>query len=240
MKNQAADKKQIAVLGVLLTVMLGVGAFQLMGGSPPPQKPVVKKEDAAAGGSGAVAMTDPTPVDGTRDPNLKPLEQTDPFEPEGGWKGDDPVKEPAKTPDGGGTGETTPKPDPKPQPGPVAGNFGKYGYEELPMAKPGDPTAPAPPGGPVAIQPERDTVYCAGIINGAEPMAILADETGKQTLVKLGGKYKNARLKSVGSRHVVVEYAGKKRTELRVSSAPEKPDVSAGGQPAAPAPNETH
>jgi len=235
MKSQTPDKKQVIVLGVLLTVMLGVGAFQLMGGSPPPPKKAEVKKDAKGGAPGsALATTDPDAVDGKRDPKLADLAPVDPFMPPGGYTNPDGSK--------GATAPTIPNPTPDANkvatntgasnhgPDPMNGKVNGLGL--LPTVSPDDPHGPMKPGGEAALNAEP-AIYCSGVVMGANPVAILTDETGNQSVVPIGAKFKGkARLISIDTRHVVVEY-DHKRQKLQVAAAPDKPAVG-DSQPARP------
>lgn len=157
------EKKQLAVVGVLVVLILGVGAFQFMRGSEPPPVATAKETKAT---EVKPEKAEPKNV------GLPPLAQKDPFQPstfitEGTTVANDqvPPKQPVQ--------QTHGKPklgiDPDFQLDRI--KFGPAGTKEV---KPVEP--PKPEFGYNLI----------GIIDGAHPAAVFEDGQGNQQLVEVG------------------------------------------------------
>lgn len=157
------EKKQMAVLGALALMIVCVGAFQFMGGSPEPivaepTKKVEKNTDKSEDGvkKGPKNPEFATPL-GKKDPfQIAPFAFSAPEEP----------KPPVQ--------ETT-----KPPPLPAVGKGGG-----IP-----DYTGVLPAGGlEPAIVPEvpKFTYRLVGVIEGKFPSAVFADANGNQRLVEIG------------------------------------------------------
>ncbi len=187
------DKQKLIIVGVLGVLVIGIGAFQFMGGEPP-KKPVAKKAATDAEAKKATESTEPVDekkidlgrlIAGT-------LPQRDPFRP---------VDIPA-VPDPKPSGQPTEaaKPDavaqtpPKPEPTrPRQPNMGSMRPPSMSGQAPMNPMAGLPPegaigGGPgVAIQsaaplrqPGEPAYSVAGVVIGKEKMVVLQDDNGNQ------------------------------------------------------------
>lgn len=209
------DKKKLAILGVLAVVVLGIGAFTMMGGSPAPA-PVVETtstEDASAGTEGTAEGGEVLSEDGTvvaeMVPVLDPVTGEPVIDPETGEPKMEPKKDPNNllamvelpqrdpfAPPAGAVLDNTPPPAPapvepprrEPEPARPAGNPDGY----APMAPPALPGSLA--GGPIgggdsapALTPQVPRYRIKGVVIGARPLAVFEDSDGNQKLVGLGG-----------------------------------------------------
>lgn len=173
------DKKKLMIVAILAVVVLGVGAFQFMGGSgntPPASSD--KKKPAQA--------TDAPATDAPKNPGVaQPLAERDPFAVP---KSAEPT--PTAPP------PTTPQPNNVPHGHMVRNTEHVPPVEidgQLPSAVPGagpaGPTGPIGPGGNQAIvKAEPEFSYkVVGVMVGSKPCAVFADSQGNQRLVPLGG-----------------------------------------------------
>ncbi len=205
------DKKKLAVLGVLVLVVLGIGAFTMMGGSPAPApvEETVAAEDPNAAGDGT---GEGLPEDGTAPemvPVLDPVTGEPVIDPETGEPKMEPKKDPNNllamvelpqrdpfAPPAGAVVDNAPPPTPAPveppkprnEPARPAGNPDGY----APMAPPAMPGSLA--GGPIgggdsapALTPQVPRYRIKGVVIGARPLAVFEDSDGNQKLVGLGG-----------------------------------------------------
>lgn len=162
------EKKQLVVVGVLVALILAVGAFQFMRGSsdtPPPTEPKKAKPE----GSEGTTAEKPKP----KNENLLPLAAKDPFTPA------------AFISEG-----TTPPNNPTP---PVK-QESTHGSRNIKLPGVGDFTEPMDwqPGGKKDIvkpaEPPKPVFGydLVGIVEGAHPMAVFEDAAGNQQLVEVG------------------------------------------------------
>lgn len=162
------DKKQLVVVGVLVAVVLSVGAFQVM--RKPEEAPVAttKKPVTGDGKGGEAAVK----VAGPKYPELLPLAPRDPFLTAGFVAvGTTPTPAPIKPP--GGTGIPA---GPKGTLIDISKGPGFTGdLRGVPT-----PLVPAEPPKPVF------GYTLVGIVNGAHPMAVFDDGKGNQQLVEVG------------------------------------------------------
>lgn len=166
------EKKQMMVLGVLALLIVGVGAFQFLGGKPKEQAAESEKPASTTGSDLIV---------------LKPDDSEDPW---GVWTGPqfgefnkrDPFKAQAIIVDEGD--DVTKKPQPGPtNPGPTRPDpeLGSGGNVPVDPGSPDDLT-----GGRALGEPPFDV---AGIIQGSRStMAILSPDDGPQRVVSVGDK----------------------------------------------------
>lgn len=210
-KKPVSDKQKFIVIGVLAALVLGIGAFQFMGGEAP-KKPSAKKS------SDTVKDAKGEPLDESKAALTKliatNLPARDPFRP-----ADIPgMPEPQKSPD------TTKAPDPEPpkvEPSKtptreVAGTTGSPGILKgsipvdpmggLPPAGGGGPKVMVQPGAPLRA-PGEPPYSVAGVIIGKEKMVVLQTDSGSQVLVKLGDKIDG------DNRVVSIEAGGKVRVK---------------------------
>lgn len=225
------DKQKIIVLAVLGVVIVGIGAFQFMGGgSPEPAKTSKKAESAKPKSSEDPAM-DEKKVELTK-LITGSLPARDPFrpaslEPEPNTVATTTPPAPTQPP----AAPTSPR---TPRPSPMAGGIAPMNpMGSLPAAMPNGMTGPV--GGAVAVQPGAPLrqpgepgYSVAGVVIGEQRMVVLQDDDGKQRLVRVGENLDpNTKVVSVEKGKVKVR-AGGKTVELQ----PVPKDV-----PVAPAPN---
>ncbi len=215
------QKKQTVIVGALFAVMLGVGAFQFLGGSAPAKaKPKVE------------ASKDATATDGTAKPEDKKSEIApeiaalirdeyavrDPFEPPMGW-GDKP--ETTSPPTGAPSNEpkttglkaaTTVRPKANPTVDPLPGVApmpvsGIAAGGATNSSNSGESVSVKP--GSILRQPGEPKISTVGIVRGQTPVAIVRDDHGRQHLLKVGSSVNGARLLKVSKRQIIVEFEGK-------------------------------
>lgn len=163
------DKKQLVVVGVLVAVVLSVGAFQFM--RKPDAAPVAStKKSTTADGKNAEGVAK---VEGPKYPTLLPLAPKDPFEIAAFVAvGTTPPPKPLAKPTGGT--------------GIPAGPKGVL----IDASKGSDTTSGQT--GPIGLVPPMvppKPVFgytLIGIVNGAHPMAVFDDGKGNQQLVEIG------------------------------------------------------
>ncbi|MHB8637250.1 MAG: hypothetical protein ACYC96_12345 [Fimbriimonadaceae bacterium] len=185
------DKKKLAIVGVLGFIIVGVGAFQFMGGSSntPAKKPSATKSAAGADIKDANTVKNPE--------YAMALPERDPF----------------KAPEDSGSADLTVKPPLPPakrlpQPPHMRGEFGANTM--LPNA--GGGTIP-----PLFVAPTQPTFgfRLSGLISGRHPAAVFTDASGAQRLVPLHGSLDgDTQLVAVQKGRAVVSYRGK---HLRLS-----------------------
>jgi len=168
------DNKKKLVILALAVLIVGIGAFQFMGGSsaPAPTKGDAKKADPSASATA-------TPEAVKNPLYAQALSQRDPFE------------IPAEA-------QPTPTPAPTPPPQPMPQKPRPRGTEriaplpltgDLPPANGGPMGAVGGPNGATAAKPpEPEFGYkVVGVVVGAKPVAVFSDAQGNQRLVPLGG-----------------------------------------------------
>ena len=192
-----ADKKKIVVFGSLVAVILGIGAFQFVGGGTTAPAPVVKSKPK------------PRPADEKplpRNPTMAaPLAERDPFLAE-------------TLP-----GQTPPAPAPNlapPVPPRASTRTARMGMPAFPMDRTGqlpaigDARIEPGAGGvkPLSVKPE-DAPFeyrLAGTVTGARPVAVFVDGQGNQRLVSEKGTLDgDTKVIDVGKHYVVVSRRGK-------------------------------
>lgn len=200
------DKQKMIIVGVLGVLVIGIGAFQFMGGEPP-KKPVAKSSTTDTSGKKGSEFTEP--VDEKKvDLNrliAGNLPQRDPFRPVDIPAVPDPKPsgqptEPVKPPDDVSKPEGTPSEAPA-QPRTSRMGGGAMRPPSMAGQAPVNPMAGLPPvgaigSGPgVAIQastplrqPGEPAYSVAGVVIGKDKMVVLQDDNGNQRLVKLGDK----------------------------------------------------
>ncbi len=165
------------VMGALALMIVCVGAFQMMGGSPPAPAPVAKKEKP-------VDKKNSTSEDKPKVANpdqARPLPKRDPFAPSefALLANSDPVIKPTTDVEGAKGPKTKPGPGMSSDgPGPLPDT----GSEEwVPGGKiKGDINVPVLP------PPPKFSYALIGLVSGKYPAAVFADSSGNQKLVEVG------------------------------------------------------
>lgn len=223
MARSEKEKKQLIVMGTLIVVLLGVGAFSFLGGGGG-AKPAAANTAQKTSKETAVpdANRDYGDKSGTKEEmtGVAGPEYTDrdPFSIPHGLQGLAKNAGPgtAPRPIGGGPAEHSPHTMT------AAAAAGVTPVNPQPMAGDVrvDPSA-SNPGAHLASQagpekstefvpsPENPGVSLVGVVQGDVPVAILQDHGGKQFFIKLGTTAQDVRLIAVQNRHVVIEYGGK-------------------------------
>ena len=191
------EKKQMMVLGVLALVIVGVGAFQFLGGKPKEQSAESEKP-ASTTESDLVVLKPPDSEDSliNWDRTLfGVLDKRDPFKAQAIIvdEGDDVTTKPQPVPTN--PGPTRPKPE-----------IGSGGNVPVDPGSPNDLT-----GGRALGEPPFDV---AGIIQGSHStMAILRPDDGPQRVVSVGDSVGNdMTIVTITSSEVTVRYKGKYKT----------------------------
>ena len=175
------EKKQFAVIGALVALILGVGAFQITRKDAPAPPPATKKEAAKPAADKADKPAGP------KYPELLALPEKDPFEIATFVSvGSKAATTPPVTP-------TTPKVVSTGPGGTSISGAGRRAMKRLDGNDPGiDGTLPSSgPTGPAGLKPlqPEEPVFgytCIGIVEGAHPMAVFDDGKGNQQLVEAG------------------------------------------------------
>lgn len=207
------DKKKIGIIAVLGVVILGVGAFQFMGGGSAAAPAKSEKKAAAA----AEDPNAPKQVKNPQYANLLP--QRDPFK-----QPDLPELKP-------------PMPTPAPTPAPVATNSGggrrryradggnDYSVPPLPIGGqlPEGTGMPAGPigGGQGGVAIEQAPGYTvSGMITGHKPMAVIRDPQGNERIVQEGASLDgDTKVVSIQNGKVTISRKGK-TTQIPVGGTP--------------------
>ncbi|HRF61036.1 MAG TPA: hypothetical protein PLH94_14120 [Fimbriimonadaceae bacterium] len=234
--KQDKEKLKIVVVGALVAVVCGIGAFQFLGGSSPaPAKPVAKKSEAAPKDDAktpedAVRTELQTMVAGLlpkRDPFM-PVQMNPHLDPPIVDKGQTPQPTPVDP-----KPIQPPQPETRPQPRPVRGNPPTSGGSLAPMNPMVGQLPGVSGGGPVAMQiqpgtplrqPGEPSYTVSGVVMGAKPAIIIQDDQGNQRLVRLGESIEpNMKVVAIGKDKVRVEKGKKTMTLPRTPEAlPEK------------------
>ena len=168
------EKKQMVVMGVLALMIVCVGAFQMMGGSPPPA-PAAKKEKPVA----EKTSTSETKPKVANPDQARPLPKRDPFAPSefALSANEDPLvaKQTAqesgpKTTPGASTGSGNPGPLP---------NMSGTDWPEGGKIDGGGNVPLLPP-------PPKFSYALIGLVAGTYPAAVFTDASGNQKLVEVG------------------------------------------------------
>lgn len=233
------DKKKMMVLGALLVVILGVGAFQLVGGggSKPPETKTKKSTEVASRSGSSLTVRTATGAPTTGSPNAstgatKPGDPNAVVDPKLVAMSALPVRDPfdgskfqpAPPPK---AKETTPKAttDSHPRssgPRPLGGKMppfpvGSDGNIGLPSAGAGQ--TGVSPGAPLK-DPNAFNYSVSGVITGDKPAAVFTDEKGNQQLVSVGGSVGgDSQVVAISRGHVTVRHRGKNMT-FTVGGAP--------------------
>ncbi len=208
------DKKKLIVLGALIAVMLGVGAFSFLNGGSPPPAPVSVKTDEEKDDASKAAKVDAdgNPIVGEEGEPLKnpqyamaDLPQRDPF-------AERPIDGERVTPVEPSHG-TLPKSAPKanrpvaqrPSAGPSIPPFDISG--QLPTA-----------GGSVTISPSGPDPSQFGytvsgtMTGGSKKIAVFTDSNGNQRMVPEGGSLDgDSKVVAIDKGSVTIEHRGKKQ-----------------------------
>ncbi|MCC7229565.1 MAG: hypothetical protein IT203_04160 [Fimbriimonadaceae bacterium] len=207
------DKKKLIVLGVLFAVILCVGAFSFLGGSPPPPAPVAAKKEEVSNDGTTVKLDEhgnPIPGSEGEEPPQNPLyaealPQRDPFQLrplEGEAEPQNPIVHQPSLPQpkpGGSTRRPSDGPGYRPyQPPPLAGSL------------PGTGGLSLNPSGP---DPSTFNYTLSGTMTGGpNPVAVFTDSSGNQRLVPVGGSLDgDSKVVSVEKGSVTIEHRGKKQ-----------------------------
>ncbi len=197
MKERKNDKKQVIVLGALVVVILGVGAFQFVGGSSAPAETVKKEASATEGTEATAELTEP--VD---ERFLAPrLDQRDPFLPQVRKK--KPANEEAPKPQV--TAQATPPSRPlAPMPAlpPMQGDF-----TGMPQQSPQQNSGYDAP-----TEEARPSFRLSGIVLGDRPVALIQSDDGKQKAVRVGDQVSGHKVASIGRKTVVLISEGERVT----------------------------
>lgn len=214
------DKKKFIVLGALVAVILGVGAFSFLGGgsTPPPAAEASKTDKAKEGDKVAKVDADGNPIvdgDGAEPPKnplyAMDLPQRDPFA-EGSLANEKGIP---GLPDPGRGPQTAPTPAPS---RPVRKSGGGRSME-IPPYRPGGLTGQLPGvgSGTVSIDPTApDTssfsYSLSGTMNGAKKVAVFTDTNGNQRMVPEGGSLDgDSKVVAIDKGSVTIEHRGKKQ-----------------------------
>ncbi len=181
------DKKKLAVMGVLVAVVIAVGAFQFVGGGSPepaPAKPKAAPKDAAKSGPEAAEVKNA----------LSPAElaSRDPFKP-----------------------ETLPG-EHRNLPNPISPRTVSKRLESVPELPP-FPIDKSGSIGNVSFAPPKAAISygLSGVILGARPAAVFVDPQGGQRLVQVGEALDgDTRVIGVEKGTAIVSFRGK---TLRIS-----------------------
>ncbi len=203
------EKKQLVVVGVLVVLVLGVGAFQFTR-KDPVAAPVAKAKPDAAKDAAKVAAK----VEGPKYPDLFPLPAKDPFETAAFVAG---PKQPEVTPPAPTTGL-----------GATLSNKSKDSVKDISTGLPANDfsTGPWMPGGAkTIIEPKAPPkpvfgYTLVGIVEGAHPTAVFDDGKGNQQLVEVG--------QGIGQSSTVISIS---RGTVRVKFNAETLNFSVGGNP---------
>lgn len=187
------EKKQLAVMGVLLVLVLGIGAFQFMGGTPeaPPPAGLTKEEERVAAEQKKQEEEAKTAIKNPEFANSLP--QRDPFQ-VAGFALTAKVEETPPTP--------APIPDPKPEKSKIRRPKLNPLSGELPGLNSGPETlVPAEPPKP------KFEFSLIGIVTGSEPAAVFTDPSGNQRMVEPGQSLgSNAQVLSISKSTVKVRF----------------------------------
>jgi hypothetical protein len=190
------DRKKTIVLGALFVVIIAVGAFQLRpsGATPPPAK-ATPSAVAQAAQTQAQAQEQTKEAAATASAELPPLPARDPFAA--------PDKAPATTP--------TPPAAPGPQIHPMSGMIPPMGIPGAQLVKDqGLPLAGTSAGAPAPKIESTMTWRLTGVVTGAHPLAVLADATGNQRLIRVGSAIDpDSELTSVSKNSATIVFRGK-------------------------------
>ncbi|MBL8060370.1 MAG: hypothetical protein JNK63_06600 [Chthonomonas sp.] len=191
------DKKQTIILGALGAVLLGVGAFQFIGGgggaaADTKLKPASEADNAAV----AAAATE------DRSDNQyagMPLAQRDPFAPQ--VPATDATASSPKPPAPKPNPYVPLQPMPVPNPGPMVGslpNPGGYASENT--------------GNFASNRPPVPSMKLSGVVIGGRQVALIQTESGKQRTVGVGDMIGGQKVVSISRRGVVLEGHGQRLT----------------------------
>ncbi|MBS1703967.1 MAG: hypothetical protein JST12_20045 [Armatimonadetes bacterium] len=196
------EKKQALVLAVLFVLILGVGAFRMMGGSQAAPAAAKKKTDDKA----TENKDSEKPV--IKNPEFKPLASRDPFMP-------------APFMTAGADQPTTPVPTPTPRSTPKADT---ERTAPLPMPFSDDHTGFKAGGiAPLPVPQDVKPVFnysVVGLIEGAHPAAVFEDAQGNQQMVEIG--------QGIGSSATLIDIT---RGRVRVKFNAETLVLNVGGNP---------
>jgi hypothetical protein len=157
------EKKQMVVLGVLALMIVSVGAFQFMGGSPPPPPAVSSKDEEAKKAEEAKAKEAANEI---KNPDFAdPLNRRDPFQVAGF----------AKKPE-------EPKPKVELVKNPPVKNAPKF----KPLPKHEFEINGGAVIQPMKVDEPKFSYTLSGIIAGAHGGAVFTDASGNQKLVEVG------------------------------------------------------
>jgi len=202
------DKKKVMILGVLFVVIIGVGAFTMLGGSstPPPTPKSDKKEDAKT-------VADKAAADAAAEAPKNPLyaaelSQRDPFEPRT-IAGDAPKQS-----------AVNPPPAASPLPNPRGSRRGHSGGGSIGTVPPVSwnggaiPTANGMQGSigisPAGPDPSAFGYSVTGTLMGARPVAVFSDSQGNQRMVPVGGSLDgDSKVIAVEKGQVTISHRGK-------------------------------
>ncbi len=193
-----ADKKKLAILGVLALLMIGVGAFTFLGRGAAPaatsnlvQADAGTPTDTSSDPNAELVEIDPNtgePI--TVDPNaqtaqgqgevagqtvfaMAPFGPRDPFMVPASLQKEDQTPEPPR-----------PAPEPTRRPDPIASTGSTSPFN--PGISGPLPTVPGA-GGSAPVLEVKPQFVVKGVLLGRKPIAVLEDSSGNQRLVALGG-----------------------------------------------------
>lgn len=186
------EKKQFVALGALGLMVVSVGAFQFMGGSPEPPKTEEPKKVAAPKKETAAEIAKAA----IKNPDFaNPLPIRDPFEISGfAFTADEKKEDPAAS-----ATADVPRADKKPEV--------KRGHSEFrPRPLPGNPEAGGTTIPPLEPPKPKFEYSLIGIVTGKSPSAVFADGGGNQRMVDLGQSVGDATVVSITRNFVKVRF----------------------------------
>lgn len=208
------EKKKTIILGVLIAMVLGIGAWQFMGSG---SEPTSKKPEPKASAEATQPTDDATEnLTAENDPSLFGLKRKNPFQP---------YKLPQDTSVANNQNtivkapeENTPRRPNGPRLSPqYGGSMNPY-----PIESPGSNPIPNPnanvqlnPGTPMR-SPNEFAYSLSGVVDGPNPVAVFVSDSGQQKMVPLNGSIEpGSRVVGIRDGKVVVSHKGKTIT-LRV------------------------
>lgn len=209
--NGGNDKQKVLILSALGVVLVGVGAFTVMGGGSTAPAPKVATEEVTAGDAAANAADATAAATDQKAGAISDLyPQRDPFDPssDGTLTASLPTTAPEPVP--------APQTAPEPPPVRVANQSVPTGLPPMdPMSGQMEPL-PQVGGNPYSQntgnvatdRPSGPSYRLSGVIAGEKPMAILEGPDGKQKIVKVGDRIGGNRVSAIRNGKVVLEGQG--------------------------------
>lgn len=192
------DKQKLVILAVLVMALLGVGAYQFIGGTGDDKKSSKPQQDVTTKKPGPKAAEEAV----VADLSMIGLTRKDPFQP---WAlpGSEPQNpEPPREQQQPSPSVRSPSSSSKPLP--------PFNFDALPVTTPGN--VEITPSTPLR-SPDEFSYSLVGVVDGPKPVAVFRSDTGEQRMVRINEPLgSDSKVVNISNGRVTIQHRGKNIT----------------------------